>query len=281
LVHKKTLLLSPQDKEKLREELLGKKMSGNISVINDFQIQKVIDGFNLGTYDEEKIQYNKFINEVDALTQTDSKKYPSRGEAYEELMMTKYKDELKGLTNEPTSQFTGSDQKSLYNNPDGTPIKFRTIRKEQQVIVDMSKNTLYDGGNKDTEIEFKYYPNDDVCDIQVGKFTGNGGETPYFHEVNGRWKLYNVYNNTVGWVNEHNDKDLYVHVQLDDGKYKLSITDLINNDPNFDINPIIKDGKKLFVIDESYIYKLFDKSKDKGHEYGWVSIRKDQMEKIK
>jgi hypothetical protein len=280
LVRNKTLLLSPKDIEKLREELLGKKMSGNISVINSLQIKKVIDQFELGTYDEEKIQQNKFINEVDALKQTDSKKYPTRGEAYEELMMTRYKDELKGLTNEPTSQFTGSDQKSLYYNPDGTPIKFKTIRKDQEVMVDMSKNTLYDGGNKDTDIEFKYYPNDDVCDIQVGKFTGNGGETPYFHEVNGRWKLYNVYNNTVGWVNEHNDKELYVHAQLDDGKYKLSITDLINIDPKFRLDPETKDGKELYRIDESYIYELFDKSKDIGHKYGWVSIRKDQMKKI-
>jgi len=166
-VHNKTLLLSPKDIEKLREELLGKKMSGNISIINSLQIKKVIDDFDLGTYNEELIQYNKFINEVDKLKQTDSKKYPTRGEAYEDLMMTKYKDDLKGLTNDPTSEFTGSGQKSLYYNSDGTPIKFKTIRNDREEIVEMAKNTLYDGGNKDTEIEFKYYPNDDVCDIQV------------------------------------------------------------------------------------------------------------------
>jgi hypothetical protein len=231
--------------------------------------------------DIDKEQSSKIESEVKELF--DSKVYDNRGQSFEDLMLTNYKDDLLSLTKKSGSPFRKPEENSLYYNDDGSPKKFKTRRMIQGILreedVELYKNTLYDAGNKDTEIEFKYEPERSDLEIQVGKFTGNEFQIPYFHEVNGQWKLYNVWNKNIkSYVNKYEDKDLVVVVLLDDGKYKFSITNFIQSNPDIVLDQETRNGKKLYKINGQSLLKIFETSNRKGED--WIKIKKDILDKL-
>ena len=279
--------LSPDDIAKIRARIIDRKMSNKKDknkYINGSDVSEAVDSLKLGNVDNDKMKVLELTKEINEIKSNDKlNKYPTKGEVFEDIMMTKYKDELYQLSNSKKSQFRSPEENPIYYDKKGDPITFQTRRVvngvEQDVVVNMFQNTLYDAGNKDVELEFKYYPNDDSCEIQIGKFEGNAGEVPYFHEVNGQWKLFDVYNRKLGWVNKYQNKDLYVYAQLDDGRYKFSINKLIE-DPDMEINEHPK-FKGKYQLD---MYKLigtkFMRSTNPERNKEWIVLRKDQMDKI-
>lgn len=229
-----------------------------------------------------KEQSSELEDEVKAFKNS---KHPTNGEAFEELMLKKYKDELLTLTQKKGSPFRTPDENPLYFNTDGTPKTCETKRDGILMIVDLYKNTLFDAGNKDTEIEFKFEPERDDLEIQIGKFTGNTKQLPLFHIVNGQWKLYNVYNSNIDlFVNKYENKNIEVVVLLNDGKYKFSITNFIQNNPDIELNLINKNGMNLYRIDEDSLLQIFETTNRDINKYNnkkkWIKIPKDYLTKL-
>jgi hypothetical protein len=290
----KHISLSPEAIDKIRNTIRKRLLyntDDEYKNVSGLDIKKEVEELGLGTVNQDILNVVEFDKMITKKFKSSEGKYDNTGEVFEDVMRTTYKSELEELTNKKNSPFRSPQENEIYFNSDNTPKMMKTVRvvngMEQEIEVPIFKNTLFDSGNKDTEIEFKYLPTYDHCEIQIGKFTGNGFQTPYYHEVNGEWKLHNVWVyskfdgvvNIKSWVNKYNDKNVYVFAQLDDGRYKFSITDFIKNSNDIELDQVSINGKTLWKINKNSIRKIFEPSeRDGGNK--WIKIKKDDMIKI-
>jgi len=273
----RSLSLTDENIKKIKEYLSENKHK-NIDYLNQSDIERIMKELGIDyDVDQDKLEVIQFNNNIINPMLKDKVNFPNRGIAFEYVMLKNEQTILKNATN-TTLKFKDISKNKRFLNDDGTPI---IVSVPRGLGKDELRNlTLYDAYNDDCDLEFKYYPNDDVCEVQYGKLTGNPYFIPYFIEVDGDLKLYNIWNSNIdGWVNSKYNKDVYIVAQLDDGKYKFKVNQ--EKYGNYEV-PFItqqRDGVDLLRIDEYQLKKdkFFEKSTKTS---GRFNLTKKQMIKI-
>jgi hypothetical protein len=226
----------------------------------------------------EKQTVQEFDDEITTIKKEHN--LPNKGIAFEYKMINDEQEFLKDETETQSEFYDISTNQKFYKN--GKPIMIPVNR--ETIEEPLLKNTIYDAYSIYCDIEFKYYPNDNECSVQIEKFTGNPFFIPYFTLVNDEIKLYNIWSTQIGkdggWVNDTNYKDVYIIAQLDDGKYKFKLNqEKYNNKYEVSYEEEIRDGKSLLRIIKSDLindnYFKLDTERP-----GFILIQKSQMIKI-
>jgi hypothetical protein len=223
----------------------------------------------------EKQTVQEFDDEITTIKKENN--LPNKGIAFEYKMINDEQELLKGETETQSEFYDISTNQKFYKN--GKPIMIPVNR--ETIEEPLLKNTLYDAYSIDCDIEFKYYPNENECSVQIEKFTGNPFFIPYFIDVNGEIKLYNIWSTQIGknggWVNDTYNKDVYIIAQLNDGKYKFKMNREFYDDYEVPYVMEERDGKSLLRIYDKQIINYF-KPDTKRQKFNIIT--KSQMIKI-
>jgi hypothetical protein len=233
-----------------KQESFGKNAFISTS-ISKYTIEQSLEtlGIDLPDIIPEKEEGEELKKEFEDYYDKEYRKHDwdNKGVAYEDYLLENKQDYLKDITeSKDIKPFTSSaTSKSFYVDEDETK---GPIMVYGRPLYAMSAIDLH---NKDTAIEIKYKVDLDHIEIQGAKLYGNEYRKPYYTNVNGEWKLYNIWMNEFnhgngGWEYSKSKKKLNIFGLIDTGQYLYKFTDVFEDFP-FEEDPIRK-GKKGEIL---------------------------------
>jgi len=237
-------------------------------------------------YDKQKKQekfetseINYDINQVRKLAK-DKTLYPTKGHAFEHVMITEHQDELYEIS-ESKEDFIPASKNSVFKNSDGASILC------YNGIDTLESKALFDASNPKVVTDFKWYPKSDDSFIQFSKFKGSPSFQPCYEIKNDKLVLYNIWcKDTNSWVEPENYKDVTIFSRLKSGKFNWSITNFLNSLDDCPLKSVNINGRQFVqpdideIVKRGILQRHNHEDKFGNSDSNWVSVNYKDMTPI-